>query len=112
MDYTLPHGHILDCSAEGRVENNNIMCAYHAWSFSSEGNLVDVPQAHHSGDPEGNARACASRRGCVATYPVMVNSAACHWVITCTTVIRTYAPSTFEAQLCCQCIVGWRCCTC
>lgn len=49
------------------------MCAYHAWSFNSEGNLVDVPQAHHSGDPDGNARACASRRGCVATYPVMVS---------------------------------------
>ena len=56
------------------MENNNIMCAYHAWSFSSEGNLVDVPQAHHSGDPDGNARACASRRGCVATYPVMVTN--------------------------------------
>ena len=55
------------------MENNNIMCAYHAWSFSSTGDLVDVPQAHHSGDPEGNARACASRRGCVATYPVMVS---------------------------------------
>ncbi len=55
------------------MENNNIMCAYHAWSFSSEGKLVDVPQAHHSGDPDGNARACASRRGCVATYPVMVS---------------------------------------
>ena len=59
--------------AEGRLENNNIMCAYHAWSFNSQGNLVDVPQAHHSGDPDGNARACASRRGCVATYPVMVS---------------------------------------
>ena len=35
--------------AEGRLENNNIMCAYHAWSFNSRGNLVDVPQAHHSG---------------------------------------------------------------
>lgn len=68
------HSHyILVCAAEGRVENNNIMCAYHAWSFSSKGNLVDVPQAHHSGDPDGNARACASRRGCVATYPVMVS---------------------------------------
>ncbi|CAL5229391.1 g12709 [Coccomyxa viridis] len=64
--------HRLAPLSEGRVENNNIMCAYHAWSFSSEGKLVDVPQAHHSGDPDGNARACASRRGCVATYPVMI----------------------------------------
>ncbi len=60
--------------AEGRVENGNIMCAYHAWSFNSSGDLVDVPQAHHYG-PDGNARACASRRGCVATFPVKVTSA-------------------------------------
>ncbi len=58
------------------MENNSIMCAYHAWSFGSDGSLVDVPQAHHSGEPDGNARACASRRGCVATYPVMVTSPA------------------------------------
>lgn len=54
------------------MENNNIMCAYHAWSFNSSGNLVDVPQAHFSGEADGNERACASRRACVATYPVMV----------------------------------------
>ncbi|CAL8461632.1 g1163 [Coccomyxa elongata] len=63
--------HRLAPLSEGRVENGNIMCAYHAWSFNSSGNLVDVPQAHHYG-PDGNARACASRRGCVATFPVKV----------------------------------------
>lgn len=60
--------------AEGRLENNNIMCAYHAWSFNSKGDLVDVPQAHFTGEPDGNARACASRRACVAAYPTQVST--------------------------------------
>ena len=60
--------------AEGRLENNNIMCAYHAWSFNSKGDLVDVPQAHFTGEPDGNARACASRRACVAAYPALVST--------------------------------------
>ena len=48
---------------------DTLMCSYHGWQFAEGGKCVDVPQAQGT---QGNARACASQRSCVASFPTTV----------------------------------------
>ena len=53
--------------SEGRIEaDGTLLCAYHAWRFSSEGHCVSIPQ---SLDSETEARNRANPRSCAIAYP-------------------------------------------
>lgn len=63
-------------SAEGRIEpsDGTLMCSYHGWRFSGDGQCTDVPQ---SVDAKANAAACASPRSCAVSRPLKASHPPC-----------------------------------
>jgi len=60
--------HRLAPLSEGRISKDGaLMCAYHAWSFNSEGKCVRIPQ---SKDKETEAKNCLNSKSCATAYPV------------------------------------------
>jgi len=65
--------HRLAPLSEGRVDGQGrIVCSYHGWAYGGDGVPASIPQAAHD-SPRCEAAACASRRGAIATRPVMVD---------------------------------------
>jgi nitrite reductase/ring-hydroxylating ferredoxin subunit len=65
--------HRLAPLSEGRIdrESGGLECAYHGWQFGGCGSCTRIPQAHG----EQAARACASPRSAVRSYPTQVEKA-------------------------------------
>jgi pheophorbide a oxygenase len=68
MDDSCPHR--LAPLSEGRIkrESNSLQCSYHGWEFNADGLCIRIPQA----PPKVEKAALASKRSCVASYPVYV----------------------------------------
>jgi pheophorbide a oxygenase len=59
--------------SQGRIEpsDGTLQCSYHGWRFNGSGAAASIPQAAHDG-PQAERTSLASKRSCVATYPVQV----------------------------------------
>ena len=51
--------------SEGRIEDNNLMCAYHAWQFNSTGNCISLPHAQK----KNHIKLCSLKNTCASVYP-------------------------------------------
>lgn len=59
--------HRLVPLSEGRIESDgNLLCAYHAWRFNSEGKCVSIPQSKNKAI---EAKNLSNPRSCAVVYP-------------------------------------------
>ncbi|EIE23217.1 Rieske-domain-containing protein [Coccomyxa subellipsoidea C-169] len=65
--------HRLAPLSQGRIEpsDGSLQCSYHGWRFGGSGAAIAIPQAAHD-SPQSERTSLASKRSCVATYPVQV----------------------------------------
>ena len=58
--------HRLAPLSEGRIEDNQLMCSYHAWKFNSNGNCSSIPHA----DIKKEKKQISHINACAKTHPV------------------------------------------
>ena len=68
-----PAGARLAPLSQGRIEpsDGTLQCSYHGWRFDGSGAAAAIPQAAYD-SAQAERTSLASKRSCVASYPVQV----------------------------------------